>query len=138
MQSEHNFFPQALQISAFSIGLLLWHSVQINNSHQISPDDPKIITDYLPRGTIADFAIEETIFSMKPGEMSEVIPYLQGTYLIVKLIDKKKMKAKVDYDQYSSVIYNYLLQKKYQDFLTQYVDSLKNHYKITIDLAPLK
>lgn len=103
-----------------------------------NPDDPRIITDYLPRGTIADFAIEEIIFNMKPDEVSDVIPYLQGTYLIVKLIDRKKVKAKVDYEQYNSAIYNYLLQKKYQDFLTQFVDSLKNHYKITIDLAPLK
>jgi peptidyl-prolyl cis-trans isomerase C len=103
-----------------------------------NPEDPKIVTDYLYRGTIADFAIEEIIFSMKPGDISEVIPYLQGTYLIVKMIDKKKAKAKVDYAKYSASIHNYLLSEKYQNFLTQYVDSLKAHYTVTIDLAPLK
>ncbi len=103
-----------------------------------SPEDPKVITEYLPRGTIADFAIEEVIFSMKPGEISDVIPYIQGTYLIVKMIDKKKVVAKADYDKHSSTIYNYLLSKKYQDFLAQYVDSLKTQYKISIDLLPLK
>jgi peptidyl-prolyl cis-trans isomerase C len=103
-----------------------------------NPDDPKVVTDYLYRGTIADFAIEEIIFTMKPGEISDIIPYIQGTYLLVKLIDKRKVYAKADYDKYSSAIYNYLLSKKYQDFLTQYIDSLKTQYKITIDLSSLK
>ncbi len=101
-------------------------------------DDPKVVTDYLPRGTIADFAIEEIIFAMKPGEISDVIPYIQGTHLIVKMIDKKKIKATADYDKHRAAIHNYLLSKKYQDFLTQYVDSLKAQYKITIDLSALR
>jgi peptidyl-prolyl cis-trans isomerase C len=101
------------------------------------PNDPRVITDYLPRGMIADFGIEEQIYAMKPGEVSDVIPYLQGTYLIVKLIDKKKMKATADFEQYKTGIHNYLLSKKYQDFLKVYVDSLKNIYKIQIDLSPL-
>ncbi|MCK4249912.1 peptidyl-prolyl cis-trans isomerase [candidate division WOR-3 bacterium] len=103
-----------------------------------NPDDPKVITDYLYRGTIADFAIEEIIFVMKAGEISDVIPYIQGTYLIIKLVDKKKVHAKANYSKYSAAIYNYLLSKKYKDFLSHYVDSLKTQYKITIDLSPLK
>lgn len=102
------------------------------------PDNPKVVTDYLMRGTIADFATEEIIFNMKPGDVSEIIPYLQGTYLIVKMINKKKVKAKVDYNEYRDAIYNYLLSKKYQEFLVQYVDNLKTQFKITIDLSPLK
>ncbi len=103
------------------------------------PDNPKIITDYLPRGMIADFAIEEVIFGMKPGEISEAVPYVQGTYLIVKIIDKKKIKARVELnDEIRGQIYNYLLADKYQDFLTNYVDSLRSSYKITTDLTPLK
>lgn len=101
------------------------------------PDDPRVITDYLPRGMIADFAIEETIYAMERGDISDVIPYLQGTFLIVKLIDKKKMKATADFEQHKTGIHNYLLSKKYQDFLEVYVDSLKNEYEIKIDLAPL-
>jgi len=103
-----------------------------------NPEDPKVITEYLPRGTIADFAIEEIIYDMKPGEVSDVIPYIQGTYLIVKMIDKKKVVAKADYDKYSAAIYNYLLSARYQDFLAKYIDSLKTQYKITIDISPLK
>ncbi len=102
-----------------------------------NPDDPKVITEYLPRGMIADFGIEETIYSMKRGDVSDVIPYLQGTFLIVKLIDKRKIKASADYEQHRSSIHNYLLSKRYQDFLERYVDSLKTEYKITIDLSPL-
>jgi len=103
-----------------------------------NPEDPKVVTDYLPRGTLGDFGIEETIFNMKRGEISDVIPYVQGTYLLVKMIDKKKMKSKADYDAYKGAIYNYLLAKKYQDFLSHYVDSLKTQYKVTIDLSVLK
>jgi len=102
------------------------------------PENPKVITDYLQRGTVADFATEEIIFNMKPGDISDVIPYLQNTWLIVKMVDKKKVKAKAEYDEYRDVIYNYLLSKKYQDFLAQYVDSLKAQHKVTIDLSSLK
>jgi len=103
-----------------------------------NPSDPKVVTDYIPRGSLGDFAIEEKIFKMKPGDLSDVIPYLQGTFLIVKMIDKKKMYSKVDYNQYSAQIYNYLMSARYQEFLRTYVDSLKTHYKITTDLTPLK
>lgn len=103
-----------------------------------NPENPRVMTDYLQRGTFADFATEEVIFNMKPGELSAVIPYVQNTWLIVKMVDKKKVRAKTDYDEYRDAIYNHLLSKKYQDFLVQYVDSLKTHYTITIDLAPLK
>ncbi len=103
------------------------------------PENPRIITDYLPRGVIADFAIEEVIFEMTPGEVSEAIPYVQGTYLIVKVIDKRKIKARAELtDEVKGQIYNYLLAAKYQGFLESYVDSLKASYKITTDLSPLK
>ena len=103
-----------------------------------NPENPKLITDYLPRGAIADFAIEEVIFNMKTDDVSGIMPYLQGTYLIVKMVDKKKVKAKVEYTEVRDAIYNYLLSKEYQGFLTKYVDSLKTQYKITIDLSVLK
>lgn len=102
------------------------------------PENPKVITDYLQRGTIGDFGTEEVIWSLDIGEVSEVIPYIQGTYLIVKMMDKRKTQARADYDTYSSAIYNYLLSRKYQNFLVQYVDSLKQQYKINVDLSVLK
>lgn len=103
------------------------------------PDNPRVITDYLPRGVIADFAIEERVFGLKTGEVSEVIPYVQGTYLIVKVVDRKKIKAQAELtDEIKGQIYNYLLAAKYQGFLKSYVDSLKTGYKVTIDTSPLK
>lgn len=103
------------------------------------PENPRIITEYLPRGVIADFAIEEMIFNMQSGEISEAIPYVQGTYLIVKLIDKRKIKAQAELnDEIKGQIYNYLLANKYQGFLSDYVDSLKQTYKVTTDLTPLQ
>ena len=41
-------------------------------------------------------------------------------------------------DEVKGQIYNYLLASKYQGFLTEYVDSLRETYKITTDLTPLK
>ncbi|MEO0185042.1 MAG: peptidyl-prolyl cis-trans isomerase [candidate division WOR-3 bacterium] len=104
-----------------------------------NPENPRIITEYLPRGRIGDFATEEVIFGLKMNEVSEPIPYIQGTYLIVKLIDKKKIVAKVDMtDELKGQIYNYLISKKYQDFFKKYLDSLKTVYKVTTDLELLK
>lgn len=105
-----------------------------------NPDNPAILTDYMPRGRLGDYAIEEVIFKMNPGDISDVIPYLQGTFLIVKMVDKKRFLAKAELtDEIRNQIYNYLMSKKYREFLTSLVDSLKtNAYKVTIDLAPLK
>lgn len=104
-----------------------------------NPENPKIITEYLPRGRIGDFATEEAIFSLKINEVSKPIPYIQGTYLIVKLIDKKKILAKAELnDELRGQIYNYLMSKKYQEFFQKFLDSLKTVYKVTIDIEPLK
>jgi hypothetical protein len=105
-----------------------------------NPDNPNILTDYMPRGRLGDYAVEEVIFAMNPGDVSDVIPYLQGTFLIVKMVDKRRFLAKADLtDEVRGQIYNYLMAKKYRDFLSRFVDSLKTDaYKITIDLAPLK
>jgi len=104
-----------------------------------NPENPMVVTELLQRGMIGDFAIEEKVFSMDQGELSEVIPYVQGTFLIVKIVEKRKIKAKAELTrELRGQIYNHLITKRYQDFLSQYVDSLKAQYTITIDLAPLK
>ena len=104
-----------------------------------NPDNPLVVTELLQRGMIGDFAIEEKVFSMDQGELSDIIPYVQGTFLIVKIVEKRKIKAKAELTRdLQGQIYNHLITKKYQNFLTQYVDSLKAQYTVTIDLSPLK
>lgn len=104
-----------------------------------NPDNPRIITEYLPRGRIGDFATEEIIFNLKVNEVSEPIPYIQGTYLIVKMIDKKKIVSRVELnDELRGQIYNYLISKKYQNFFQKFLDSLKTKYRVTTDLEVLK
>ncbi len=104
-----------------------------------NPENPRIVTEYLPRGRIGDFATEEVIFNLKINEVSEPISYIQGTYLIVKLLDKKKILAKPELnDELKGQIYNYLISKKYQDFFQNFLDSLKTVYKVTTDLELLK
>lgn len=104
-----------------------------------NPENPRVITEYLPRGKIGDFAIEEEIFKLKINEISNPIPYVQGTYLIVKMLDKKKILSKAELtSELRTQIYNYLLSKNYQDFVNHLIDSLKANYKITTDLTPLR
>jgi len=104
-----------------------------------NPENPRIVTEYLPRGRIGDFASEEVIFNLKINEVSEPISYIQGTYLIVKLLDKKKILARPELnDELKGQIYNYLISKKYQDFFQNFLDSLKTVYKVTTDLELLK
>ncbi|MGQ9701906.1 MAG: foldase protein PrsA [bacterium] len=104
-----------------------------------NPENPRIVTEYLPRGKIGDFATEEIIFNLKVNEVSEPIPYIQGSYLIVKMIDKKKIVSRVDLnDELRRQIYNYLISKKYQNFFQKLLDSLKTKYKVTTDLEVLK
>ncbi len=104
-----------------------------------NPENPRIVTEYLPRGRLGDFATEEVIFNLKMNEVSEPISYIQGTYLIVKLLDKKKILAKAELtDELKGQIYNYLISKKYQDFFQKLLDSLKTVYKVTTDLELLK
>lgn len=104
-----------------------------------NPENPRIVTEYLPRGRIGDFATEEVIFKLKMNEVSEPISYIQGTYLIVKLVDKKKILAKAELtDELRGQIYNYLISKKYQEFFQKFLDSLKTVYKVTTDLELLK
>ncbi len=104
-----------------------------------NPDNPSIVTEYLPRGRIGDFATEEIIFNLKINEVSEPIKYIQGTYLIVKVIDKKKIVSKVDLtDELKGQIYNYLIARKYQEFFNKFLDSLRSCYKVTTDLELLK
>jgi|UniRef100_A0A7V3RHJ6 peptidyl-prolyl cis-trans isomerase C len=103
------------------------------------PENPKIVTEYLPRGHIGNFATEEAIFNLKLNEVSQPIPYIQGTYLIVKLLDKKKVLSRaVLTDELKGQIYNYLISRKYQEFFEKFLDSLKTIYKVTTDLTPLK
>jgi len=104
-----------------------------------NPENPRVVTEYLPRGKIGDFSIEEKIFKMNINEVSEPIPYVQGTYLIVKMLDKKKILSKAELtNELRAQIYNYLLSKTYQNFVEQLIDSLKTRYKITTDLSPLR
>ncbi len=104
-----------------------------------NPENPRIVTEYLPRGRIGDFATEEIIFNLKINEVSEPISYIQGTYLIVKMIDKKKIVSKVEMtDELKGQIYNYLMTRKYQEFFNKFLDSLKSSYKVTTDLELLK
>ncbi|MEO0107137.1 MAG: peptidyl-prolyl cis-trans isomerase, partial [candidate division WOR-3 bacterium] len=104
-----------------------------------NPENPRIVTEYIPRGKIGDFSVEEIIFSLKLNEVSEPISYVQGTYLIVKLLDKKKILAKIELnDDLRGQIYNYLISKKYQEFFQKFLDSLKTVYKVTTDLEPIK
>ena len=80
-----------------------------------------------------DPAVEETIFALEPGEVSEVIPSQEG-FQIIKLVDKKKVKGEVSFGEvreYVTAVVGYRLS---QEAVDEVLTSLRE--KATIELTP--
>lgn len=80
-----------------------------------------------------DPAVEETIFALEPGEVSEVIPSQEG-FQIIKLVDKKKVKGEVSFSEvreYVTAVVGYRLS---QEAVDEMLTSLRE--KATIELTP--
>jgi parvulin-like peptidyl-prolyl isomerase len=66
-----------------------------------------------------DPGLEEAIFSLKKGEVSNVVPTQEG-YQIIKLVDRKKVRSDVSFAEYKDYIQAILAFRQSQ----QMVDSL--------------
>lgn len=77
-----------------------------------------------------DPLLEEAIFQLKPGEISEVLKSQEG-YQIVKLIDKKKVKKDISLAEVEDYINSVLQYKKSRDLLETLLNDLKARTKIT-------
>ncbi|MEO0081559.1 MAG: peptidyl-prolyl cis-trans isomerase [candidate division WOR-3 bacterium] len=78
-----------------------------------------------------DPEIEETIFSLAPGEVSDVLSSQEG-YQIIKLVDKKKVKAEVTLAEVKDYIEAVLSYRKNQDVVDRMLSALREKAKVEL------
>ncbi len=82
---------------------------------------------YFSRGQMVE-QFEKTAFSLKPGELSDIVETRFG-YHLIKLIDKKP-EATVSLEEAQPNLEQYLKQKKIQGDLVKFVEELKQNAEI--------
>jgi len=94
-------------------------------------------SNFFARGT-GDPTLEESIFSLKPGEISGVIPAPDGFH-IVRLVDKKQVKKDLAFEDETEYIYTVLYYKKSRSTVESVLADLKKKQKVVLHpeaLAP--
>ncbi len=94
--------------------------------------NPNGVTDYFTRGDyIPD--IEEKVFALKVGEVSDVIPTPEGVFIIVKVLDRKKIRENINYYDVKDYIQNRVLEiTRKREVLNALSKQLKTVYKLEI------
>jgi len=90
---------------------------------------------YLSRGfgdprAGGDPALEEAIFQLQPGQISDVIKSQEG-YQIIKVTDKKKVKKDIALAEVEEYINSILQYRKSREMLDTIIANLKSKVKIT-------
>jgi peptidyl-prolyl cis-trans isomerase C len=78
-----------------------------------------------------DPTVAEAIFALSPGQISDVIPSQEG-YQIIKLIDKKKVKADVAFAEAKDEIEAILSYRRSQAVVDSVLTSLREKAKIEL------
>jgi peptidyl-prolyl cis-trans isomerase C len=78
-----------------------------------------------------DPAIAEAIFALAPGQLSDVIPSQEG-YQIIKLVDKKKVKADVSFAEARDEIEAILSYRRSQAVVDSVLTALREKAKIEL------
>ena len=78
-----------------------------------------------------DPAVAEAIFALSPGQISDVVPSQEG-YQIIKLIDKKKVKADVTFPEAKDEIEAILSYRRSQAVVDSVLTSLREKAKIEL------
>lgn len=78
-----------------------------------------------------DPTLEEAIFALEPGQVSEVIPTQEG-YQIIKLVDKKKVKESVTLADVKEYIQAVLTYRRNQQAVNRLLSSLREKAKIEL------
>ncbi|MBM3330482.1 hypothetical protein FJY68_01365 [candidate division WOR-3 bacterium] len=78
-----------------------------------------------------DPAVAEAIFALSPGQISDVVPSQEG-YQIIKLVDKKKVKADVTFAEAKPDIEAILLYRRSQAIVDSVLSALRATAKIEL------
>jgi len=78
-----------------------------------------------------DPEVEEAIFALETGEVSDVVATQEG-YQIIKLVDKKKVKADVSLAEVRDYIEAVLTYRKNQEVVDQMLSSLREGAKVEL------
>jgi peptidyl-prolyl cis-trans isomerase C len=92
--------------------------------------NPTGITDYFTRGNYFP-EIEEIVFAMKVGEISPVMPAPDGSFLIIKLLERRRVKDSVDYYEIRDYIQKSVLElARRREVLNTLMARIKTTYKV--------
>lgn len=80
-----------------------------------------------------DPQVEETIFALDEGEVSDVLSTQEG-YQILKVVDRKKVKAEVSFAEVKEYIEVLLSYRRSQDMVDELLTSLRA--EATVELTP--
>jgi peptidyl-prolyl cis-trans isomerase C len=78
-----------------------------------------------------DPSLEEAIFALSPGQVSDAIATQEG-YQIIKLVDKKKVKESVTLPEVKEYIQAVLTYRKNQDAVNKLLSSLREKAKVEL------
>jgi len=79
---------------------------------------------YLTRGNMIP-ELEETVFSLKPGEVSGIVKSRFG-YHILKLVGSREALGKIHVEDVRGEIMNYLIMKKRERAYNEFIQSLRD------------
>lgn len=91
---------------------------------QVQEQDKGATSRYFSRG-IAEPALEEAIFALKPGEISNILETSEG-YQIIQLVDKRKVKKDISFAEVADYIQSALSMQQSR----AHIDSIINDLRI--------
>jgi peptidyl-prolyl cis-trans isomerase C len=81
----------------------------------------------------------EAIYRLKPREVTQIIKEdITRSYIIGKLLEKKRIKSKVSFAEVSDYIYNLLRFRRQTELYDSLTKELKKKYKIELHLERVK
>jgi peptidyl-prolyl cis-trans isomerase C len=78
-----------------------------------------------------DPALEEAIFALDKGEVSNVVPTQEG-YQIIKLVDRKKVKSDVSFGEFKDYIEAILSYRASQELVDEVLTGLRDSAKVEL------
>lgn len=92
-------------------------------------------SSYIPRGSgLLTLAMEDAVFVLGPGEFTKPLMTPQGLSMIFKLIDKRKVRKDIAFEEVASYLQAMLSNERAERVIVQKVDSLKNAAQSEIEI----